>query len=144
MLLRSKGVVVSDGEKAAISRQVSDEKMSASEPLMTHRKGSKTLSERVPGSSTQRSVDGACLRATRQPVHRRHDLVTGFSMERGNLTRGVKGNRRVANTTSENTNTRDRGGATHSSEEVAVMAMERRGRVILQKFLCQPALPGGA
>ena len=144
MLLRSKGVVVSDEEKAAISCQVSEEKMSASEPLMTHRKGSKTLPEGVSGNSARRSVDGACLRATRQPVHRRHDLVTGFSMERGNLTRGGKGNRRVANTTSENTNTRGRGGATRSSEEVAVMVMERRGRVIRPEFACQPVLPGGA
>lgn len=37
VLLRSKGVVVSDWEKALLKRQVSNEKMSASEPLMTHR-----------------------------------------------------------------------------------------------------------
>ena len=144
MLLRSKSVVVSDEEKAATSRQVNDEKMSASEPLMTYRKGSKMLSKRVPGNSTRKSVDEACLRATRQPVHKRHDLIIGFDMERGNLTRGAKGNRRVANTMSENTNTRLRGGATRSSDEVAVMATERRGRVIPLKFLCQPALSGGA
>jgi len=131
-------------KRRQLSRQVSDEKMSASELLMTHRKGSKTLSKRVSGNNTRRSVDGACLRTTRQPVHRRHDLITGFDMERGNLTRGDKGNRRVANTTSENTNTRGRGGATRSSEEVAVMAMERRGCVILQESACQPGSPGGA
>ncbi|MDM7936470.1 MAG: hypothetical protein QUV06_03315 [Cyanobium sp. CZS 48M] len=38
MLLRLRGVVVSDGEKADLIRQVSDEKMSKSEPLKTHRK----------------------------------------------------------------------------------------------------------
>ena len=37
MLLRPNAVVVSDGEKADLIRQVSDEKVSASEPLMTHR-----------------------------------------------------------------------------------------------------------
>ena len=35
MLLRLRGVVVSDGEEADLSRQVSDEKMSKSEPLKT-------------------------------------------------------------------------------------------------------------
>ncbi|TVS07363.1 MAG: hypothetical protein EA413_01190 [Cyanobium sp. PLM2.Bin73] len=35
MLLRLRGVVVSDGEKADLSRQVSDEKMSKSEQLKT-------------------------------------------------------------------------------------------------------------
>jgi hypothetical protein len=35
MLLRSKGAVVSDGEKADVIRQVSDGKMSASESLLT-------------------------------------------------------------------------------------------------------------
>jgi hypothetical protein len=43
MLLRSKVVVVSDGEKADLIRQVSDEKVSASEPLMTHRNGFQLL-----------------------------------------------------------------------------------------------------
>jgi hypothetical protein len=37
MLLRSKVVVVSDEEEADLIRQVSDEKVSASEPLITRR-----------------------------------------------------------------------------------------------------------
>jgi hypothetical protein len=100
--------------------------MSASEPLMTYRKGSKTLSKRAWGSSARRSVGGAWLRPTRQPVHRRHDLVTGYNTERGNLTQCA------------------RGGATRSSDEAAVMAVEQRGCVILLASLCQPAIPGGA
>lgn len=100
--------------------------MSASEPLMTYRNGFKTLSKRAWGSDVRMSVGGACLRPTRQPVHRRHDLVAGFDMERGNLTRSV------------------RGGATRSSDEAAVMAVERRGCVIWPASLCQPGIPGGA
>ena len=46
MLLRSRGVVVSDGEKAAMSRQVSDGKMSNSESPLTHRKVFQKLSKR--------------------------------------------------------------------------------------------------
>ena len=69
--------------------------MSESEPLMTHRKGFMTLSKRVLGNDARKRVGGACLRPTRQPVYKRHDLITGFSMERGNLTRGAKGNLRV-------------------------------------------------
>jgi hypothetical protein len=123
---------------------VSDEKMSESEPLTTHRKGFKTLSKWVPGNSTLRSVGGACLRPPRQPVYRRHDLVAGFDMERGNLTWDGKGNRRVANTTSENTKAHGRGGVARSSDEVVVMTVERRGYVILRKSKCQPESPGGA
>lgn len=126
------------------SRQVSDEKMSASEPLMTHRNGSQTLSKRVSVSNARRRVGGACLRPTRQPVYRRHDLITGFDMERGNLAWDAKGNRRVADTTSENTDTHVRGGATRSSEEGAVMVLERRGCVILLDLTCQLGRPGGA
>src|SRR5262245_15616414 len=70
---------------------MSDEKMSASEPLTTHRNGFKTLSKRAGVNDVRRSVGGACLWFTRQPVHRRHDLVAGFDMERGNLTRSVRG-----------------------------------------------------
>jgi len=127
MLLRSKDVVVSDEAKGGgYSRQMGDEKMSESEPLITHRKGFKTLSKRMLGSNVRTSVGGACLRPMRQPVHRRHDLVTGFNTERGNLTQCV------------------RGGATHSSEEAAVMAVERRGCVVRPRSMCQPGRPGGA
>nr|AAA64442.1 putative [Bradyrhizobium japonicum] len=87
--------------------------MSASEPPMTYRNGFKMLSRRAWGSSARRSVGGACLRPTRQPVHRRHDLVTGFNTERRNLTQCY--------------------GATRNSEEAAVMAVEQRGCVICRR-----------
>jgi len=54
MLLRSKVVVVSVGEKADLIRQVSDGKVSARKPLMTHRNAFQLLSKRAedvqPGS----------------------------------------------------------------------------------------------
>lgn len=65
--------------------------MSACEPLTTHRNGFKTLSKRAWGNDVRRTVGGACLWLTRQPVHRRHDLVAGFDMESGNLTRSPSG-----------------------------------------------------
>jgi hypothetical protein len=89
MLLRLNGVVVSDGEKADLIRQVSDEKMSVSESLRTHRKGFQMLSKRVCSRNTRTSVDVTCLRSTRQPVFRRHELITGLDSERGNLPWGV-------------------------------------------------------
>jgi hypothetical protein len=49
--------------------------MSASEPLMTHRKGSKTLSKRVSVNSTRRSVDGA---ERRRCFYRRHPMFIGY------------------------------------------------------------------
>ena len=130
MLLRLRVVVVSDGEKADVIRQVSDEKMSENEPLMTHRKVFQMLSKRVQVGGARTSVDVTCLRSTRQPVFRWHELITGLDMERGNLSWGVKEKSQVATTTRANTKTHGRGGATRSSDEGAVMALERRGCVI--------------
>jgi hypothetical protein len=109
---------------------VSDEKVSASEPLMTRRKHLQTLSKRESGRNSRISVDRACLWSTWQPAYRRHELIAGLDMERGNLAWGVKGPPQVATTTRANTNTHDRGGATRSSDEGAVMALEQRGCVI--------------
>jgi hypothetical protein len=70
MLLRSKVVVVSDGEKADLIRQVRDEKVSASKPLMTHRNAFQLLSKRAEACAARISVDVTCLRSTWQPVYR--------------------------------------------------------------------------
>ena len=139
MLLRSKGAVVSDGEKADVIRQVSDGKMSASESLLTHRKGFQSLSKRVEVADARNSVDVTCLRSTRQPVFRRHEPITGLGVERGNLPWGVKGKFQVATTTRANTKTHARDGAARSSDERAVMVLERRGCVI--QFGRSPQLP---
>lgn len=86
-------MVVSDLEKAlGEGCQVCFEKMSASEPLMMHRKESKMLSKPGSPSSPGTSLKETCLLFRRQPVYRWHDLETGFGMERGNLAFDVKGN----------------------------------------------------
>ena len=139
MPLCPKGAVVSDGEKADVIRQVSDGKMSASESPLTHRKGFQSLSKRVEVADTRNSVDVTCLRSTWQPVFRRHESITGLGVERGNLPWGVKGKSQVATTTRANTKTHGRGGAARSSDEGAVMALERRSCVI--RFEQSPQLP---
>ncbi|MGY3133487.1 hypothetical protein ACVWZM_004169 [Bradyrhizobium sp. USDA 4501] len=91
------------GKGGGLRRQVSDEKMSASEPPITHRNGSRRCQNGHGDSDARKSVGDTCLRSTRQPVYGRHDLITGFNPERGNLARGVKGNPQVAHATRENT-----------------------------------------
>jgi hypothetical protein len=143
MLLWLRAAVVSDGEKAAMSRQVSDGKMSNSESPLTHRKVFQMLSKRVQVGGTRISVDVTCLRSTRHPVFRRHEPITGLDVERGNLSWGVKGKPQVATTTRANTKTHDRGGSARSSDEGAVMALERRGCVIPSGSTQQLPLAGG-
>jgi hypothetical protein len=143
MLLRLRVVVVSDGEKAAMSRQVSDGKMSNSESPLTHRKVFQKLSKRVQVGGTRISVDVTCLRSMRQPVFRRHEPITGLDVERGNLPWGVKEKPQVATTTRANTKIHGRGGAARSSDEGAVMALEPRGCVIPSGSTQQLPLAGG-
>ena len=143
MLLWLRAAVVSDGEKAASSRQVSDGKMSNSESPLTHRKVFQMLSKRVQVGGTRISVDVTCLRSTRQPVFRRHEPITGLDVERGNLSWGVKGKPQVATTTRANTKTHARGGSARSSDEGAVMALEQRGCVIPSGSTQQLPLAGG-
>jgi len=89
-------------------------------------------------------MDGTCLRAMRQPVYRRHDLVTGFNTEQGNLAWDAKGNPQVVQTMRENTEAHVRGGVTRSSDETSVMDAERRGHVARSGTMRQPVYPGGA
>ena len=99
MLLRSKVVVVSAGEKADLILQVSDGKVSASKPLMTHRNAFQLLSKRAEACTARISVGVTCLRTTWQPVYRRHELITGLDTERGNLAWDAKEKDQVATTT---------------------------------------------
>ena len=104
------------------------------------------LSKRVQVGGTRISVDVTCLRSTRQPVYRyaqafgyrRHEPITGLDVERGNLPWGVKGKLQVATTTRANTKIHGRGGTARSSDEGAVMALERRGCVIQAGHKHQP------
>ena len=92
MLLRLKGVVVSDEEKAAMKLsgmlREDERKRTADEAS----KWIKALSKGVDASSTLISSGGTCLRTRWQPVYRRHDLHTGFGTERENLVPDAKEN----------------------------------------------------
>jgi hypothetical protein len=68
-----------------------------------------------------------CLRLGWQPVFRRHEHTTGFGKERGNLL--MRLNYLVL---------LGRDGATRSSDEASVMAVERRGCVIWLETSNQP------
>jgi hypothetical protein len=59
MLLRSKGVVMSDGEKADLIRPVSAEKLTASEPSMANRNAFQLQSKRVEACAVM-SEDAPC------------------------------------------------------------------------------------
>jgi hypothetical protein len=109
---------------------VSDGKRSNSESPLTHRQVFQMLSKRLQVGGTRISVDLTCLRSTRQPVFRRHVPITGLDVECGNLSWGVKGKPQVATTTRANTKIHARGGSARSSDEGAVMALERRGCVV--------------
>jgi hypothetical protein len=92
VLLRSKGVVVSDWGKGIMRCQVRFEKMSASEPSTTHRYYLKALPKLGLTSCSGTSRDETCLRSRWQSVYRRHQLNAGFGMERENLVADAKGN----------------------------------------------------
>lgn len=143
MLLRSKDVVVSDEEKADSIRQVSDEKVSASEPSMTRRNHLQTLSKQESVRNSWISVGATCLRTTRQPAYRRHELIAGPDAEHENLPWHAKGTPQVATTTRANTDGHGRGGATCSSEEGFVMNLEPRGCVIPSGTVHQLPMAGG-
>lgn len=78
------------------------------------------------------SLRGVWLLRGRQPVYRRHDFGPGFAMEHENLSFDVKGKRRVANTTSANTDAIGRGGVACSSDEAPVTGVERRSHGVLE------------
>jgi len=92
VLLRSKGVVVSDQGKGIARCQVCIEKMSESEPSMTHRYCLKVLSKPGLTIGFGNSRDDTCLRSRWQSVYRRHELRAGFGAERENLVADAKGN----------------------------------------------------
>ncbi len=131
------------GDKADLIREVSDEKVSASAPLMTHRNGFQLLSKRGAEGSARISADVTCLRSTWQPVYRRRALITDLDAERGNLTWDAKGKDQVVTTMRLNTNDQVWGGAVRSSEEEAVMVLERRNCVIQSAKSDQPDCLGG-
>ena len=80
-----------------------------------------------PGIS---SVDVLIL-TERHPACRRREAQPGSCKERENLAGDAKGKGTSgSNRKAESTDAPERGGLLRSSDEVAVMVMERRGRVI--------------
>ena len=125
VLLRSKDLVASDGETADWIRQVCDETVSASEPLMTRRYSFQTLPKREVVQISWISVDRACLWTTRQPAYRRHELIAGPDAERENLPSNALDELfRGAVTMRVNTDVCVRIGATRSSDDASVMDSE--------------------
>jgi hypothetical protein len=59
---------------------------------MTHRYCLKTLPKLGMTIGSRNSRDDTCLRSRWQSVYRRHELNTGFGMERENLVLDGKGN----------------------------------------------------
>ena len=76
-------------------------------------------------------------------MYRRHELITGLDTERGNLAWHAEGKDQGVTPMSLNTNDHARGGAVRSSDEKAVMALERRNCVIRSDEFDQPDDLGG-
>ena len=66
--------------------------MSESKPSDDASLITKALSKLEPCRCSRISREGTCLRSWRQPVYRRHELDTGFGMERENFVLDAKGN----------------------------------------------------
>jgi len=128
MLLRLRGAVVSDEEKAVSKLSGESREDERKQTADEASKKVETLSEGVDASSALINPGGACLRPGWQPVYRRHDLWTGFGMERGNLDQEM----------GKSLYAWYRGGAIRSSDEASVMGVERRDRVILPGKWGQP------
>ena len=83
--------------------------------------------------SCEISSDDALIRTERHPACRQHEARSGFRMERENLAGDAKGNGASGeNREAESTDASERGGLLRSSDEAAVMAVERRGSVPVQ------------
>ena len=77
------------------------------------------------------SSDDVLIRTERHPACRQHEARLGFGTERENLAGDAKGKGSSGyNREAESTDAPERGGLLRSSDEAAVMAVERRGWVI--------------
>jgi hypothetical protein len=129
-VLRSKAVVLSVAEKAGMTRQVRPGKASANKPLTTCRK----CSDDAETGEMSYSRDEVGRRSDYCPTGIRHgggaspgqahawNVRTSIAMRREKTQAGGP-------CKDERTDARSRGGAIRSSEEGAVMALERRDRL---------------
>ena len=87
------------------------------------------------------SMEDTCLPSMRCPVQRRRDSHSGFRAEPGNLLEDERENVQAQKRKAESTNASIRGGPPRSSDEAAVIAVERRGWAVQSK-LGQPVTGG--
>jgi hypothetical protein len=139
LLLRLRVVVVSVEEKAGKTCQVRNTETNASEPLMKHRK---VISD-VETVAVSRARDSA--RQVPDDVPSDIRCIGGVTVFQartrnvGTCCLDAKGADQAGNTREVlSTEARRRGGVTRSSDEAAVMAVERRGHVIGPWTLRQP------
>ncbi len=114
----------------------------ASEPPIKHR--NLLRRRQKPGSPRDSGISlvETCLPARRRPVYRGRDSHLGFRTELGNLIEDAKGKcSKRKKRKAESTDASIRGGPPCSSDEAAVMAVERRGWAV-QFRLGQPAMGG--
>lgn len=104
--------------------------MSASEPLMTYRKGHNVVETGVAPNLRDKSA-GCLILCRRQPVLGGMTLIQAWLWNMRTCRSMLKGKRRVANTTSANTDAVGRGGVARSSVEAPAMGVERRGHGVL-------------
>ncbi|WP_090632642.1 hypothetical protein, partial [Parapedobacter indicus] len=110
--------------------QVSDGKANVSEPPMRRRKDY-LMSEPMSSIIIGISMEGTCLLSMRHPAYRRRDPMGGVCMERENLSWRCEGKTPSGgHRKGESTDALHGGGTLRSSDEVPVMGMERRGRII--------------
>jgi hypothetical protein len=90
------------------------------------------MSEPEVGTSSGISSGDVLILPERHPACRRHEARLGFGRERENLAGDAKGKGASGcNREAESTDAPERGGLPRSSEEAAVMVVERRGWVIV-------------
>lgn len=122
--------VVSVVGKGTRRCQVSYGKANASE-LPKRRRKDYLMSEPMSSIIIGISMEGTCLLSMRHPAYRRRDPMGGVSMERENLSSRWQGKTPSGgHRKGESTDARHGGGTPCSSDEVPVMGMERRGRII--------------
>ena len=142
--LGSKAPVVSVAEKVPRRHQVRDQRrrtpVNCRSSVESAQTTSKPGGDVTPGSAWRKPAYWPCGVRHRGSV----SVVRAPMLNCGNLRLRCQGKGTSAKREADSTDAPPRGGATRSSDEVAVMAMERRGRVIRSGMDESTAQAGGA